>query len=474
MTAFTRPSTASRFLRSCRGARGFSSQPRRRIQFLSPLDPPEDVSANASRELFRRFEDVQKDALEKRDTSAYVPTTRIHNVTISKLLLRDACTCPKCVDPSSTQKNYQTTQIPENIDVKSVYNTPDGKIQVTWENDIAELGTDHVSEYPSKLFRDTRYLGEVCDPQKIISDREVPWNAQIMKSELKFADFDTYMTNDDSLREVLWHLQLYGLVFLKNVPSSLKDAAVENIATRIGRIRDTFYGRTWDVRSVPDAKNVAYTSRYLGLHMDLLYMANPPGYQFLHCMENTAQGGASIFSDTTWAASHLNPASRSLLHALQIPYEYKNNGEHYFHNHPVLYSKGSVKHVNYSPPFQAPFLTSPRFADEQWHLKIAALREFSAAVEDPANVVEYRLQEGECVIFNNRRVLHGRKEFDALGGKRHYKGTYIDTDVVLSRHRVLKQLNEQTWSGEKVLKVLQEQKSTPFSNNSFLSPMAER
>ncbi|EPE27160.1 Clavaminate synthase-like protein [Glarea lozoyensis ATCC 20868] len=444
MAALMRPPTVSRFLRCCRGTRGFSLQPRRGIQFLNPLDPPEDLSANDSRELFKSVEDVQKNGLEKREPSAYVPTIEIGKVTISKLLLRDACTCPKCVDPSSTQKNYQTTQIPENIDVKSVSGTSEGKIQVTWDNDIAELGTDHVSEYPSRLFhQNTRILEDVCDPHKIISNSEVAWNAKMMKDKLKFVDFDAYMTNDDSLYEVLEHLHLYGLVFLKNVPSSLKDAAVEDIATRIGRIRDTFYGRTWDVRSVPDAKNVAYTSRYLGLHMDLLYMANPPGYQFLHCMENTAQGGASIFSDTKWAASHLKPASRYLLHALQIPYEYRNNGEHYFHNHPVLYRKSSVKHVNYSPPFQAPFLLHPQYADEQWHQKIAALREFSAAVEDPENVVEYRLQEGECVIFNNRRVLHGRKEFDALGGKRHYKGTYIDTDVVSSRYRVLKQLDEE-------------------------------
>jgi hypothetical protein len=47
------------------------------------------------------------------------------------------------------------------------------------------------------------------------------------------------------------------------------------------------------------------------------------------------------------------------------------------------------------------------------------------------------MQEGECVIFNNRRVLHGRKAFDAEGGERWLKGAYVDTDVLMSRWRVL-------------------------------------
>jgi len=57
-------------------------------------------------------------------------------------------------------------------------------------------------------------------------------------------------------------------LFLRNVPDSEK--SVEEIAGRIGTLKDTFYGRTWDVKSKPKAKNIAYTQSFLGLHMDLL------------------------------------------------------------------------------------------------------------------------------------------------------------------------------------------------------------
>ncbi len=58
---------------------------------------------------------------------------------------------------------------------------------------------------------------------------------------------------------------------------------------------------------------------------------------------------------------------------------------------------------------------------------------------------EYRLNEGECVIFDNRRVLHARKAFDATKGERWLKGAYIDDDVFSSKLRVLEEKFEGKW-----------------------------
>ena len=65
----------------------------------------------------------------------------------------------------------------------------------------------------------------------------------------------------------------------------------------LANIRETFYGRTFDVRAKPNAENVAYTSGYLGLHQDLMYLEPPPMIQVLHCMDNSCAGGESLFSD---------------------------------------------------------------------------------------------------------------------------------------------------------------------------------
>ena len=66
-----------------------------------------------------------------------------------------------------------------------------------------------------------------------------------------------------------------------------------------------------------------------------------------------------------------------------------------------------------------------------------ALRSFAEAIRDPALECRYRLSPGELLIFDNRRVLHGRAAFDPTTGGRHLQGCYVDRDQLLSRIRVL-------------------------------------
>lgn len=68
------------------------------------------------------------------------------------------------------------------------------------------------------------------------------------------------------------------------------------------------------------------------------------------------------------------------------------------------------------------------------------------------NVFEYRLEEGECVVFDNRRVLHARRAFDASQGERWLKGAYVDDDVFFSRLRVLQERFEGRWVADGVMR----------------------
>jgi gamma-butyrobetaine dioxygenase len=378
-----------------------------------------------------------------------IATVQIGRVRIHPLLLRDACTCSKCVDPSSTQKNFQTPQIPQTIKVRSLETFGNGDIHIKWENDIPGFGDDHVSIFPGGSLS-VPFLGSsqqyatksmVLDRTREVRSRL--WDVARIKKELQFVNFQDYMTSDKCLWRAVWLLLTQGLMIIRGVPESEK--SVEDIALRIGNIRDTFYGRTWDVKSVPDAKNVAYTAQFLGLHMDLLYLANPPGFQFLHCLKSTAKGGASLFADAFQAAESLLKKHRATLSQTSVAYQYQNAGEHYYYTHPVIElgpshcgSSPEITDMNYSPPFQANYLLPETRNPTDVNAFVKALRAFTKRVENKNHLLEYRLQEGECVIFSNRRILHGRKQFDALGGERWLKGTYVDSDVVRSRFRVLR------------------------------------
>jgi gamma-butyrobetaine dioxygenase len=370
--------------------------------------------------------------------------TRDPRVKWHPVYLRDMCACPRCKDPSSTQKTFQTSDIPHNIQASLVEFEGDDSVKITWENDIPGFGPDpHVSTF-SKDFFYTHLTQRSLADARFEPPEYRAWSKRRINRELQSLNFDDYMKDDEVLYSALMFLNMHGILLLKGVPES--ETAVEDITSRMGTLRDTFYGRTWDVKSVPEAKNVAYTNQFLGLHMDLLYMANPPGFQLLHCLKNTCKGGSSLFSDAFHAAHQLSPIHFQRLIATKIGYQYKNAGEHYYHEHPVIeaqnyrslrWNRPILKQVNYSPPFQADHLTTAAFQTHPLPQLLKSLKQFALRVEDPENQYEYKMQEGECVIFNNRRVLHGRREFDAAEGERWLKGAYVDTDVFLSRFRVL-------------------------------------
>lgn len=48
--------------------------------------------------------------------------------------------------------------------------------------------------------------------------------------------------------------------------------------------------------------------------------------------------------------------------------------------------------------------------------KIQALARFTSYLDNPKNVYEYLLREGDAVIFDNRRVLHARAAFEDIDG----------------------------------------------------------
>lgn len=183
------------------------------------------------------------------------------------------------------------------------------------------------------------------------------------------------------------------------------------------------------------------------------YTTNPPHLQLLHSLRSRAPGGESLFSDSLHAAHRLWVLNRDHFKTLSnylVPYQYRNDSQHYQNLWPTLEVDRSamstrtngpplIHNINWSPPFQGPIPhqsseISPSLRD--YH---AAAAHFGQLIESPDAVFEYRLAEGDCVIFDNRRVLHARRAFDAEKGERWLKGAYVDNDVFFSKLRVLEE-----------------------------------
>ena len=244
-------------------------------------------------------------------------------VEVDPILVRDSCRCQLCVDPASQQKLFQTADIPAEVSGRIIdehsFNDTDNAgndgtdgdanrviATISWTHDIPGYPAEHRTELTAEMFaamvqwnssnltplessssseseiehtdampaRVTFTNSKFVNPE----DSRFAWNAAEMARNVQWFDYDAYVRSDKTLFAVLEALRVYGLVFLRGVPESVlagtkqpaEGITVESIAERIGPLRNSFYGRSWDVRSVPGAANVAYTHRYLGLHMDLL------------------------------------------------------------------------------------------------------------------------------------------------------------------------------------------------------------
>ena len=113
-------------------------------------------------------------------------------------------------------------------------------------------------------------------------------------------------------------------------------------------------------------------------------------------------------------------------------------------------SMEQIHAINYSPPFQGPLPLHNPSPEESERLSRLheALRLFADGCDDPANRYEVQLEPGDCVIFDNRRVLHARTAFqwtseEGQGEKgRWLKGAYCDGDEVKSKWRTLQGKSE--------------------------------
>ena len=406
------------------------------------------------------------------------------NRLFSPILLRDLCQCSQCVDPSTNQKYRPTTDIPASIQPESIEQSDSG-ITIRWQNDVPGYGEDHLTNIPTNILRQYVHGGvtgiahntDFLEPRTLCDAAEY--------SRLPDVSYDEYMSSDSALYRVLQQLRTHGLAFVTGVPESEK--SVSTVAERIGPVKNTFYGYTWDVRSVPEAKNVAYTSQDLGFHMDLLYMEQPPHLQLLHCIRSSSTGGASLFTDSFRSASdllqsddeafgklasrhvnfHYNHPSSALYHqarktlefdesmhtggtlrGLQLYRRFLKQGAQVYrkdfgHRMPI----DQLEAVSWSPPFQGPFgrKQDPDKASRleqtnkellQWH---SAAQKFSQLIHRPEMIHERLMKPGECVLFDNRRVLHARKAFEVgdVGKERWLRGAYLDKDPYLSKLRVL-------------------------------------
>ncbi|NXG52932.1 BODG dioxygenase, partial [Psilopogon haemacephalus] len=348
--------------------------------------------------------------------------------------LRDNCQCPHCFLRSAGARRLLFDDLDVNIVVKEVTLADRKKIFITWPD-------EHSSEYEAE------WLKKRCFSEKaraeMREDLFLPehqyWGSDLQLPQMSFEEV---LNNDESAYKWLCTLKKVGIVLLTG--AAARQGELLKLGQRVGFLRLTFYGPTWQVQDKADANNVAYTTGKLCFHTDYPALQHPPGVQFLHCIKQTDAGGESEVVDGFRVCDKLreqNPQAYQILSSTAVDYtdvgvDFCEFAVQCKQRIIDVDARGQAVRINYNNATRDTVFDIPA---EKVRPFYAALKEFNDLLNSTEHKFTYKLKPGDVVTFDNWRVLHGRQSYQpGTEVTRQLEGAYADWDVVMSRLRLLR------------------------------------
>jgi len=332
-------------------------------------------------------------------------------------------------DPHNGQRLVDITDLPEKPRIRSAA-AANGVVRIDWEDDSrsACFELDWLAAHACGGGRSRPELAPRTwlEGAGLIATRDFAW-ASLAAARA------------DSRARLTWLTRLLqdGLAFLSGVP--VQETALLEAMPVVGRVLETNYGLTFDVRSVPQPENLAYSDLGLGLHTDNPYRDPVPGFQALHALIPSSEGGESLFADGFALAEHLratDPDAFARLTSTAVPFHYRSRDADLYAERPLirLSVQGEIAAVHYNSRSIAPLALAARETAAFY----AAYRCFAALLRDTRFQLHTRLGPGTVVVFDNQRILHGRTAFSSARQPRHLRGCYLARDSVYSEAALLR------------------------------------
>jgi gamma-butyrobetaine dioxygenase len=346
--------------------------------------------------------------------------------------LRDNCQCADCRDPVSGQRLISITEQPANVSLSSVTDTADGW-RIRFEPD------GHVAVV-SRAWLESQ-LTPAGDSRT--EDAKQMWSAADFPGGPPAVSWTEYLTSDATRLRCLRQLLSVGFMLLRGVPP--EPGAVLTVAATMGYVRETNYGRLFDVRVEATPANLAFTGLPIGPHTDNPYRDPVPTLQLLHCLVSAADGGESGLLDGFHAAGILraeDPAAFECLTRTPVTFGYRDQTAELRATRPMIAvdMAGRIREVRYNSRSMQPVRPAagdmPGHTPSQMREFYRAYRAFATTLLRPDLTLRFSLEPGDCVVFDNTRVLHSRTGFTATG-HRHLQGCYADIDGAESTVAVL-------------------------------------
>ena len=345
------------------------------------------------------------------------------------LWLRD--NCPSAHDKNTRHRMFNILKVSTDINAKKYNINEQGKLEIEWSEG------EHISYYDLKWLRENCYT---IKNKKRYSSPYKLWDSSLQKNlDLIQIDHDEILNSENGLIKWLELLHHQGIAIVKNAPSADKSALP--LLNRISHTRETFFKTPFEVINVPKPNNSAYTAHALRNHMDLPWFENPPGYQFLHCLINEAEGGNSSAVDAFAVADYLRNNEIEIFEILvNTPLRFRDKdytqvAHRSFYAPAITLTKdGDYNDIRFSVATMDALDCHPDIMEKVYK----AHHRFGNLLHDDKFQIKFKLEKGDIFSFNNRRLLHGRTAYNPNSGHRHLQGYYMDRDEIIGRLNFLK------------------------------------
>jgi len=301
------------------------------------------------------------------------------------------------------------------------------------DDDVLELT---FNDGVTSKFQITKLISEFLDSENLLNTiKKKIWDSTLQyKPKYQFKK-NFYESRE--MYELLKSFYKYGFVIVKNVPT--QNNYIINFANGIGSIRPTNFGEFFNVQSVSNPNDLAYTSLALPPHTDNPYRKPVPCIQLLHCIENEVDGGFSTLVDGFKVATHLkknNPEYFKILTKVKVKFKFTDKDV-------ILENRGELIELDEHDNFkQIRFNTRLDYVSvlekNQLDFYYKARKEISNLYNSDQFKIEFKLMPGDIMMVDNHRLLHGRTAYNANEGKRLLQGCYIDYDSSEGKLRYLK------------------------------------
>jgi gamma-butyrobetaine dioxygenase len=367
------------------------------------------------------------DSVEHGERKLHIHWGDGHRSVFHYVWLRDNCSCAACGESSTLQRRIDgLLRIPSDVTPSKVEVDDARRLKIHWSPD------QHQTLFEPTWLREHCYSKAERERRR---HKPILWGKEL-GSRIPTADFDAVVRDDARRLEAMLLLRDYGFVRFQGVP--VTPDGLEGVASMIGyAVRDTYYGRVFDIRVEEGSSLMSSTNATILPHNDEGWRAVPLGIVMFHCIDASADGGGqnnlidgfrvceALRAQDERAFDLLSRVTWTFFRSIPGEVESRSEGR-------IISTDqdGNVVGLRYPFRFRAPL----DMAEDVIEPVYDAIRKLMRLIYGGDFDVTFGLRPGEVLAFDNHRLLHGRTAFM---GRRHIRFGYVDRDDFHLQMRLL-------------------------------------